>query len=142
MIIIIITNDNLFNLTEFAHLAPKVLIESIEVILQLACVHLVLRVVSRVLVEVGEENRLAVGRLDMLSRTAVAVPACTDLIVEGTVDFVGFSAENAGEVVRHVEGGGGFAGVLEWWVLRVGKVSQSVLLRSRYMRSAVWYGSV
>jgi len=29
------------------------------------------------------------------------VPAGTDLVVEGAVDFVGFRAEDAGEVVRH-----------------------------------------
>lgn len=70
-------------------------------VLQLAGVHLVLGVVGRVLVEVGEEDCLAVGRLDVLARAPVAVPARSDLVVEGAVDLVGFCAKDAGEVVRH-----------------------------------------
>jgi len=67
MIIIIITNDNLFNFPKLAHLAPEVLVESVEVVLQLAGVHLDLRVVGGVLVQVGEQNRLAVGGLDVFA---------------------------------------------------------------------------
>lgn len=52
-IIIIIAHDNLLNLSEFAHLAPEILVKSIKVVLQLRGVHLVLGVVGRVLVEVG-----------------------------------------------------------------------------------------
>jgi len=71
------------------------------VVLQLAGVHLVLWVVGRVLVEVGEEDRLTVGGLDMLARAAVTVSACANLVVEGAVDFVGFGTEDTGEVIRH-----------------------------------------
>lgn len=38
----------------------------------------------------------------MLARAAVAVPAGTNFVIEGTVDLVGFGAEDRGEVVRHV----------------------------------------
>lgn len=54
MIIIIITHNYLLDLAELAHLAPEVLVKGIEVVLQLAGVHLVLRVVRWVLIEVGE----------------------------------------------------------------------------------------
>jgi len=101
MVIIIIAYDYLFNLPKLAHLAPEVLVESIKVVLQLAGVHLVLWVVGRVLVEVGEEDRLTVGGLDMLARAAVTVSACANLVVEGAVDFVGFGTEDTGEVIRH-----------------------------------------
>ena len=49
-IIIVITNHHLLDLAKLAHLAPEVLVESIKVVLQLARVHLVLRVVGGVLV--------------------------------------------------------------------------------------------
>ena len=42
----------------------------------------------------------------MLARTAVAVSAGADFVVETAIDFVLFGAEDGGEVVRH--GGGGF----------------------------------
>lgn len=38
----------------------------------------------------------------MFSRTAVAVAAGADFVVEGTVDFVCFGTEDGGEVVGHV----------------------------------------
>jgi hypothetical protein len=41
----------------------------------------------------------------VFSRAAVAVSAGANLVVEGTVYFVGFRAEDGGEVVRHGEGG-------------------------------------
>jgi len=41
----------------------------------------------------------------VLARAPVAVPARTNLVIEGAVDFVGFGAEDAGEVVRHGEAG-------------------------------------
>ena len=59
-IIIIITHNHLLDLAELAHFAPEVLVKGIEVVLQLASVHLVLRVVRWVLVEVWEQNCLAV----------------------------------------------------------------------------------
>lgn len=93
-IIIIITNHDLFNLPKFAHLAPKVFVKCIKVVLQLAGIHLVLRIVGRVLIEVGKQDGLGVGRLDVLAGTAVAVPAGADFVVEGTVNLVGFGAED------------------------------------------------
>lgn len=86
-IIIIITNHHLLHLPVLAHLAPEILVEGVEVVLQLARVHLVLGVVGRVLVQVGQQNRLRVRGLDMLARTAVAVPAGADFVVEGAVDL-------------------------------------------------------
>lgn len=71
-------------------------------VLQLARVHLDLGVVGRVLVQVRQQDGLAVRRLDVLARAPVAVPARSDLVVEGTVDLVGFGPEDTGEVVRHV----------------------------------------
>jgi len=67
MIIVIITNNNLLNFAKLAHLAPKVLVECIEMVLQLAGIHLDLGIVGGVLVEVGEEDRLAIGWLNVLS---------------------------------------------------------------------------
>ena len=67
-------------------------------VLQLARVHLVLRVVGRVLVQVGQEDGLGVGRLDVLARAAVAVAAGADLVVEGAVDLVLLGAEDGGEI--------------------------------------------
>ena len=100
-IIIIIANHDLLNLAKLAHLAPEVLVEGVEVVLQLARVHLDIGVVRRVLVQVGQQDRLAVGGLDVLARAPIAVPARPDLVVEGTVHLVGFRAEDGGEVVRH-----------------------------------------
>ena len=52
-IIVVIAYDHLLDLSIIAHLAPKVLVEGIEVVLQLAGIHLHLWVVGWVLVEVG-----------------------------------------------------------------------------------------
>jgi hypothetical protein len=104
MIIVIITNDYLLNLPKLAHLTPEILVECVKVVLQLRCVHLVFGIVGGVLVQVGQKDGLAVRGLDMLAGTAVAVAAGADFVVEGTVDFVGLSAEDAGEVVGHFEG--------------------------------------
>ena len=93
-VIIIITNNHLLNLPKLAHLAPKVLIKRIKVILQLTCIHLILRIIGRVLVEVGQENGLGVRGLDVFSRAAVAVATGADFVVEGAVYFVGFGAED------------------------------------------------
>lgn len=41
----------------------------------------------------------------MLARTAVAVAAGANLVIEGAVDFIGFGAEDAREVVGHVDVG-------------------------------------
>jgi hypothetical protein len=74
------------------------------VVLQLTRVHLVLWVVGWVLIQVWEEDGLAVGGLDVFSRAAVPVAARADLVVEGTVYFVGFGTEDTSEVVRHCGG--------------------------------------
>lgn len=103
-IIVVITNDHLLGLPIFAHLAPEILVEGVEVVLQLARIHLVLGVVGRVLVEVGQEDGLGVGRFDVLARAAVTVAAGADLVVEGAVDLVLLSAEDGGEVAMR-EGG-------------------------------------
>lgn len=52
-IIIVITNHHFLNLPILAHLAPEILVEGIEMILELRRVHLVLGVVGWVLVEIG-----------------------------------------------------------------------------------------
>lgn len=104
-VIIVVADDDLLELAILAHLAPEVLVEGVKVHLQLLCVKLGLGVVGGVLVEVGEQDGLRVGGLDMLARAAVTVAACTDLVVEGAVDLVLLSAEDGGEVVRHCDGG-------------------------------------
>lgn len=81
-IIIVVANDDLFDFSVLAHLAPEILVEGIEVVLELACVHLVLGIVGGVLVQVWQEDGLAVGWLDVFSGAAVAVSACADLVVE------------------------------------------------------------
>ena len=97
-IIIVIAHHHLLGLAVLAHFAPKVLVEGVEVVLQLARVHLVLGVVGRVLVEVGQEDGLRVRGLDVLAAAAVAVAAGADFVVEGAVDFVLLGAEDGGEV--------------------------------------------
>ena len=71
-------------------------------VLQLTCIHLVFGIVGGVLVEVWEEDGLGVGRLDVFARTAVAVSAGADFVVETAVYFVLFGAEDGGEIA--VEG--------------------------------------
>lgn len=60
VVVVIVANDELFNLSVLAHLAPYVLVEGVKVVLQLRWVHAVLGVESWVLVQVRHENRLAV----------------------------------------------------------------------------------
>lgn len=60
VIVIVVAHHHFLDLAVLAHLAPKIFIERIEVVLQLGRVHLVLRVVGWVLVEVGQENGLGV----------------------------------------------------------------------------------
>lgn len=101
MIVVVVAHHDLLDLAVFAHLAPKVLVEGIEVVLQLLWVHARLVVVGRVLVEVGQENGLRVGWFDVFARAAVAVAACADFVVETAVDLVLFCAEDGREVVGH-----------------------------------------
>ncbi len=107
-IVIVIADDHLLRLAVLAHLAPKVLVKGVEVVLQLARVHLVLGVVGRVLVQVGQEDGLRVGGFDVLAAAAVAVPAGADFVVEGAVDLVLLRAEDGGEVA------GGEEGAISW----------------------------
>ena len=107
-IIIIVANNHLLRLAIFTHFAPKVFVESVEVVLELRRVHFVFGIVGGVLVEVGEEDRLAVGGLDVFAGAAVAVAASADFVVETAVYFVLFRAEDGGEVA---EGG---RGMLVW----------------------------
>lgn len=57
-------------------------------VLQLTGVHLVLWIVCRVLIEVWEENRLAVRWLDVFARTSIAVATRANLVIERAVDLV------------------------------------------------------
>ncbi len=109
-IVVIIADDHLLRLAVLAHLAPKVLVKGVKVVLQLARVHLVLGVVGRVLVQVGQEDGLRVGGFDVLAAAAVAVPAGADFVVEGAVDLVLLRAEDGGEVA------GGEEGAISWGV--------------------------
>lgn len=88
VVVVVVADDELLELAVLAHLAPDVLVEGVEVVLQLRRVHAVLRVEGRVLVQVGHQDRLRVGGLDVLPAAAVAVPARADLVVEGAVDLV------------------------------------------------------
>ena len=72
-------------------------------VLQLSRVHSILRVVGRVLVQVRHEDGLAVGRLDVLPRAAIAVSTSADFEVERAVDFVELCAENGGEEISHLD---------------------------------------
>ena len=74
-------------------------------ILQLRCIHPVLVIKSRILVEVGHEDGLAVAWFHMLARASVTVPAGANLVVETTVDLILLCAKDGGEEVRHVEVG-------------------------------------
>ena len=67
-------------------------------VLELGGVHFVFRVVEGVLVEVREEDRLAVRWLHVFATAPVAVAAGADLVVEAAVDFVLLGAEDGGEV--------------------------------------------
>lgn len=69
--------------------------------LHLLGVHLVLRIILRVLVQVRQQDGLTVRRLDVFARAAIAVTAGTDLVVETAVDFVLLGTEDGGEVVGH-----------------------------------------
>ena len=96
-------------------------------VLELRRVHSVLRIICRVLVQVGHKNGLTVGRLDVLSRAAIAVTTSADFLyarawsqlsemlrhetrlgrtykVERAVDFVKLGTENGSKEVGHVCG--------------------------------------
>jgi len=104
VIVVVIANDKLLKLAVFAELTPNILIEGVEVVLELRRVHSVLGIVCRVLVQVGHKNGLTVGRLDVLSRAAIAVTTSADFKVERAVDFVKLGTENRSKKVGHVCG--------------------------------------
>jgi hypothetical protein len=104
MVVVVVAHHHLLDLAELAHLAPEVLVESVEVVLQLRGRHARLAIVGGVLVEVGQQDCLTVGGLDVFARAAVAVAAGADFVVEGAVDFVLLRTEDGGEVVGHGAG--------------------------------------
>jgi hypothetical protein len=59
-VVVVVTDNNLFNLAVLAHLTPEILVKGVKVVLQLLGVHVGLGVVCGVLVEVGEEDGLRV----------------------------------------------------------------------------------
>ena len=89
------------------------------------------------MVDVGEEDGLRKGRLNVLARATIAVAACANLreeetacqqrckrgrrrgtyfVVEGAVDLVLLGTEDGGEVVGHDCGGCvRFCGVVRGW---------------------------
>lgn len=81
-IIVIVAYYKFLQLAVLAQLAPDILVEGIEMVLQLRRVHTVLRVVGGVLVEVGHQDGLAVGGLDMFSGAAIAVTTGADFLCE------------------------------------------------------------
>ena len=101
-------------------------------VLELGRVHVCFGIVGGVLVEVGEEDGLAVGGLDVFAGAAVAVAAGADFVVETAVYFVLFCAEDGGEVAVRRGGvlvwggeegvGGGLLGHCDLWVEDVGCV--------------------
>lgn len=79
-IVVIVADDELFELTIFAQLAPNILVKGIKVVLQLRRVHAVLGVVRRVLVQVRHQDRLTVRWFDMFAGAAIAMAAGTDFL--------------------------------------------------------------
>jgi hypothetical protein len=100
-VIVVVAHHQLLDQSILAQLAPNILVEGVEVHLHLLRVHLVLRVVRRVLVQVREQDGLAVRGLDVFARATVAVTAGADFVVEGAVDLVLLGTEDGGEVVGH-----------------------------------------
>lgn len=100
-VVVVVADNQLFELAVLAHLTPHVLVEGVEVVLHLAGVHLALGVVGRVLVHVRHEDGLRVRGLDVLAGAAVTVSAGADLVVERAIDLVLLGTENGCEIVRH-----------------------------------------
>jgi len=82
MVVVVVADDQLLHFAVLAHLAPDVFVEGVEVVLQLLRIHGVFGVVGWILVQVGKEDGLRVGGLDVLARAAVAVAAGADFVVE------------------------------------------------------------
>jgi hypothetical protein len=102
MIVVVIAYHHFLDFAVLAHLAPKVLVKGVEVVLELRGCEARFVVVGWVLVEVGQQDGLGVGWFDVFARTAVAMAAGADFVVEAAVDFVLLGAEDGGEVVGHV----------------------------------------
>jgi hypothetical protein len=100
-VIVVVADNQFLQFAVLAHLAPHILIERIEVVLQLTGVHLALWVVGWVLIHVGHQDRLGVRWLDMFAGASVTVSAGANLVVEGAIDLVLFCTENGSEIVGH-----------------------------------------
>lgn len=87
VVIVVVADDDLLDLPVLAHLAPDVLIESIEVVLDLLRGQFALWVICRVLVEIRHEDGLRIGRFDVLARAPVAMAARADFVVKRAVDL-------------------------------------------------------
>jgi hypothetical protein len=129
-VVVVVAYDKLLHQSILAQLAPDVLVEGVKVHLHLLWVHLVLGVVGRVLVQVGQQDGLRVRGLDVFARAAVAVTAGADFVVEGAVDLVLLRTKDGGEVVGHGCGVCDRAYVIEkserWpWLWRMLVVSKS-----------------
>lgn len=125
VVVVVVAHDELLHLAVLAHLAPDVLVEGVEVVLQLGRGEAGFGVVGWVLVEVGQEDGLGVGGFDVFAGAAVAVPAGADFVVEAAVDFVLFRAEDGGEVVGH--DGGQWRGRSDVCAGELGSLEQSVV---------------
>lgn len=86
-VVVVVAYYHFLDQAVLAQLAPDVLVEGVEVHLHLLRAHLVLGVVGRVLVEVGEEDGLRVRRLHVFARAAIAMAAGADLVVETAIDL-------------------------------------------------------
>lgn len=81
-VVVIIADYHLFYLSVLAHLTPEIFVESVEMVLQLARVHLVLRVIGWILVKVWEKDCLRVRGFDMFSRASITMSASANFVVE------------------------------------------------------------
>jgi hypothetical protein len=96
VIVVVVADHNLLNQPILAELAPDVLVERVEVVLELRRVHLVVWEKGWVQVKVREEYRLGVGRFDMLAGASITVSTSANLVVEAAVDLVLLRSENRG----------------------------------------------
>ncbi len=57
-VVVVVANHHLLHFSKLAHLAPEILVEGVEVVLELTRVHLVLRIKGWILIEVRQEDGL------------------------------------------------------------------------------------
>ena len=67
MVIVIVAHYDLLHFAVLAHLAPQVLVEGVEMVLELGGIHARFVVVGRILVEIWHEDCLGIGGLDMFA---------------------------------------------------------------------------